>query len=86
MGVEDWSCRFIIRIIRYPNKDITHTEATFKVIPSDVLIILMKITSRKEADSKLMVIEWYPYHSMALTKSGINFKISPSKEVLVKSR
>ena len=56
MGVEDWSCRFIIRIIRYPNKDITHTEATFKAIPSDVLIILMKITSRKEADSKLMVI------------------------------
>ena len=53
------------------DKESNHMKATFKVVPKGVLKRLAKITSSTEDNSKIRVNEWYPDHTMALTKVGI---------------
>ena len=62
------------KLIKYINKQSTHTKSTFKAVPNGVSNMLSKLTSWKEENSKMRINERFPGHKMALTKAGINLK------------
>ena len=70
-----WGFVFILRRAKCPNirtSKITHTNANFKEIPSGVLNILAKITSRMHENSKMTSRKKYPNHVMALNKAWLD--------------
>ena len=67
---------YVSQLLKYLNKEITHTKATFKVIPNGVLNRLAKPTSRTEENAKMSIKERYPDHANALARAGLGMKNS----------
>ena len=57
------------QLLKYLNRESTHTKATFKAIPNGVLNRLAKIASRTDENSKR-----YLDHANALTRAGLGMK------------
>ena len=70
------------QLLKYLNKEITHTKDTFKAIPKGVLHRLAKLTSRIEKNTKMSIKELYPYHSNALTRARLCVKNFPTLKEL----
>ena len=66
------------QLLKYLNKESTHTKATFKAIPNGVLNRLAKLTSRIEEKSSMSIRERYPDHASALARVGLGMKNFPT--------
>ena len=62
------------QILKYLNKNITHTKATIKATTSSALNSLVKPTSRIKVKYKLRVSEWWIDNAISITKSGLNLE------------
>ena len=69
-------------MLKYLNKESTHTKATFKLIPDGVLDRLANITSIIEDNSKMSIKEQYPDHNNTLARVGLGMKIFPTLKKL----
>ena len=69
-------------MLKYLNKESTHTKATFKLIPDGVLDRLANITSIIEDNSKMSIKEQYPDHANALARGGLDMKNFPTLKEL----
>ena len=64
---------------RFPREvDSTHMEVTFKFIPDGVLKRSVKLSSRKEDNSKSRVSKTHPEHHMNINKARTSFQNSPT--------
>ena len=63
------------QLLKYLNKESTHTKATFKAILNWVRKRLAKLTSRTEENAKISINKHYPDHTNALARAGLNMKI-----------
>ena len=70
------------QLLKYLNKESTHTKATFKAIPNGVLNRLAKLTSRTEKNAKMTIKKRYFEHSNALSRAGLGTKKSPTLKEL----
>ena len=57
-------------------------KATFKSIPNGVLNRLSKLTSIMDENSKTLINELCPSHTMALSKTGLSIKKVPTLKEL----
>ena len=71
------------QLLKYLNKEITHTEATLKAIPNGVLNRLAKLTPRTEENAKMSIKECYPDHANALARAGLSMKKLSNPEEIV---
>ena len=55
------------QLLKYLNKESTHTKATFKAIPNGVLNRLAKLTSITEEYANMSIQERYPDYSNELS-------------------
>ena len=62
------------QLLKYLNKESTHTKFTFKAILNGVLNILAKLTSRTEKNAKMNIKERYFEHVNALSRAGLGMK------------
>ena len=70
------------QLLKYPNKESTHTEATLKATPNVLLNSLAKLTSRTEDNSKMSIKDRYPDHANALARAGLGMINVPTLEEL----
>ena len=73
------------QLLKYLNKEITHTKDTFKSTPNGVLNRLAKIISIMEGKSNMNIKERYPDHKREKSKAGSNIKIIPTFKELWKN-
>ena len=64
--------------LKFLNKNITYTNATFKEISCGIFNRLAKFTSSMGKNSRMKMIKRYPGHANDLIKSGLAPKLIPS--------
>ena len=62
------------QLLKYLNRESTHTKATFKAIPNGVLNRLAKITSGTEENANMSKKERCPDRANALARAGLGMK------------
>ena len=70
------------QLLKYLNRESTHTKATFKAIPNGVLNRLAKITSGTEENANMSKKERCPDRANALARAGIGMKNFPTLKEL----
>ena len=70
------------QLLKYLNKESTHTKATSKEIPNGVLNGLAKLTSRTDGNANISIKERYPDQDNALARSGLSMKNFPDLKEL----
>ena len=70
------------QVLKYLNKESTHTKSTFKAISNGVINRLAKLTSRIDDNAMMSIRECYPDYTNALARAGLGMKNFPTlKEV-----